>query len=256
MVEKLQHTTFADVDADLIQEYKSLNVLAPVAFLISLVSPVALLNVFIGCVVAFPAIVLSLTTISSINKNSDTQTGKNLAIAGLLISSFFVAMGMGWHFSRTSTLTDIAKKCADQFIKHIEKGELYSAHQLMLHRHERRHPNVPFELFYEKNPVAKKNKESIQSRYPLSQLIAIIDSTEESSPAGESRSNVSFKYVGVSEVFEEMEWEVVILRYEMNYTEQSQNKTLPFDIMIGRQQTAEGQAEWKIQSVTSPVESK
>jgi|GEM_PF-5270317 hypothetical protein len=255
-MEKAEQIAFSDADADLMQDYKSLNVIAVLAFLLSLVTPIALMNVFFGGFIAFPAIVLSLSSLSSINKNIDTQTGKSWAVAGLLIASFFASFGMARHFSRKSTLAGLAHNCAGEFLDHLKKGELYSAHQLMIHPHERRHPNVSFELFYEKNPAAKKSKESVQSRYPLSQIIAVIDSTKESTGQNESRGDVQFEYVGVTELFEELGWEVIILRFRMNYVEQTQNKTLPFDIMVGRQETKNGQAEWKIQSVTSPDEAR
>jgi hypothetical protein len=74
-------------------------------------------------------IVVAVAALLSIRRSSGALIGAPLAIAGLVLSTFFLGWGLAQHLGRQTILEQRAREMADVFLDLLQQGRLREAHQ-------------------------------------------------------------------------------------------------------------------------------
>jgi len=148
---------FSGDEADVVR-YRTVNLFAVVALGLGLISPIA----FAGPVlwpIPIAAVVAALLALRGIAHSEGHQSGRTLAIVGLLLGTFFCAAPPAWEIGRQSILIHRGQVFSDAWIELLkqENGGLEAAHQLTLSPKKRSVSTGPALLrYYECRPDLHK----------------------------------------------------------------------------------------------------
>ena len=127
-------------------EYRPISGFAIAAFVLSLISAIALANVLM-IFVPILAILLCGAALFSI-RNSQKVIGGNLAWAGIGVGCFVISLSLSQFYWLESSRWTTARRHADTWLKLIQEGEQEQAHQLTLAVNERQTPDQDLSVYY------------------------------------------------------------------------------------------------------------
>lgn len=130
-----------------LQTYRPLNRTALVAFLLSLLTPLAIVHPLLATV---PLVVGALALIA-LRTISVHQVGRTLAYLALAIGFVFLALGPTRHFTRHQKLHAEARRFAAEWLALLDAGQLQQAHQLTLPHVSRQAADISLDDYYQ-NP--------------------------------------------------------------------------------------------------------
>src|SRR5262245_27286585 len=110
-------------------QYRSISWTAILAFLLALLSAVAVVNLL--CLAfAVAAAGLSLFALQQISARPEVLSGRSLAMAALLLSVFIMVFAPARMAMRSWILQERGQELAVAFLDLLQQGKSYEAHQL------------------------------------------------------------------------------------------------------------------------------
>lgn len=240
--------------------------LSPFALISGVAGVLSLLAVFHPLLWVFPALAVlcSLFTLSWIRRWNDRVTGRGVAVVALMVSCFMLVYAPVRVVSRETTLKRTAKAHSDEWLKLVQSGRLYEAHQLHMSPDQREHHGRSWEVVYAPPPPPtgttggpesgrppQRELESMMATMmgpaadydrfyktePLSQLVAHREDAE-----------VQFKrFIRVRRSTQSQE--TVDLEYTLTVPSAEGRKVLPMFLHLTRTIYEPADAKWTIQRV-------
>lgn len=131
-----QDSRFSDVEIPQFEGYKPLSVLAIIAFVVALLSPMAAIGLLFWILPAV-SLVLSIVTMRSLSRPEATASGKGLAVTGFLLTILVVGYVGGRNHSRQQAIYDKARAHCQSWLQMLVDRKLITAHQLTFRVYER-----------------------------------------------------------------------------------------------------------------------
>ena len=120
---------FTGPEEEQLVRYRALHKLAVLALLLGLASALTLIHPLLLFIPAAGA-ACALVALRTIRANPEEWTGASFAIAGLVLSLFFLGWGVGWSYTRPARIARQTEEFARDWLKLVQQNELYAAHQL------------------------------------------------------------------------------------------------------------------------------
>jgi hypothetical protein len=228
-------------DVDLV-EYRTISPLAVVAFVLSLLTPVAFLS---SVLLLFPLIVVLVSGIAlwRIKSRAPVFLGKKLAGFALFLSlAVAVAAPCDWFVYRM-ILRREARAFGELFIDYVRRGEPQKAYQLTLAPGLRRSlDNVPLEEFSEKS--ARRALETFLGGDAVHAILTV-------------GKNAEVRYYDTESQGEEGTADQVFQSYAVTYSSEGETKTFFVGLVLERKSEPKvGRSFWYVTRQTAPVHPK
>lgn len=218
--------------------YRPINRCALLAFLLALLSPLALVSVLLWTA---PLVALVLAGIGwrQTARFPEAYSGARLAKIATALALLFLAAALTRHYSRQWWLFARARRNAEQVIELIRQGRGLDLHQLSLYQNERRPEGMPFEEYYRRMEM-KQMADGFLSAEPLKTLL-------------EHRQDGRFRFVRYHALYSTAKLDQVTLQYEFTWTGQSQQEeTIPVFIVLERSvNSVTGNVQWRLDGIQS-----
>jgi hypothetical protein len=157
--------------------YHSVSMLAGVALVLGLLSPLAFAHVLLwGLPIA--GVALSAIAIYRIDRSDGALIGRKAAVAGLAISLFCALAAATQTITRRLWLTHGARQVADRFLELLQAGDTRGAHRLFTGPQFRYPAGVDPETYYSENPEAAKDHDTFVKREIVNDLLSLGDRAE------------------------------------------------------------------------------
>jgi hypothetical protein len=226
-----------------VAEYPPVSRLAVLSLLLAIGACGAVFSPLLVCLAVAGALV-AVAALWSIARAERPPLGRKAAVAALLLSVLFGVWGTTWRMFRQETVYAQARQRADQWLQLVQTGRLQEAHQLHLAHENRQDPGADLKELYKNSRESRFDFESYFRGEPLRKIVE----------AGQRGQLRFVQYANlVTESFSGQKTDVVTLRYALDYTEESQSRTLDFLLLIARSVSRQGaEARWELRGVQTP----
>jgi hypothetical protein len=212
---------------------KTISRAALVALVLGLFSALTLVSLLLAFIPLL-TIVLGALSLRSIRASEGRVVGAWPAAIGVCMATFFLGWSVTQSFSRELTLEGHGRRFAEAWLALVAKGDLQQAHQMMVPAHNRILSAELRKEFYEKNPKALEELNTLFSRPPLNEFIAQGPAVpfRFDTPAGGDRTGYQDR---------------VVLKYLFD---RSDGSSQPLWITVRREyHVEEGHADWEIENI-------
>ena len=165
-MEKTLHTTNPELH---IGNYRSVSLLAVVAFLLGLLSPISLANPILW-MIPVGGLLCGILAFFRLKSKSDLLTGRPIAVIGTILSVFFGSCAVGTHVSNLWLLDRTSRAFATEWLQTVLDGELEKAHQAHLVFYQRQPEGTSLQEHYAHSPLDSPRLESFFDQPILQEL--------------------------------------------------------------------------------------
>ncbi len=183
---------FASEDMPELDDYRPVSILALVALLFSLLSPLVIFHIGLTAIPVFSF----LMAVAAIYQSRGVRqyVGTSAATIAVILSAFAITWSISYRVSREYSVVSNAKQFSAQWLELVKAEEIYQVYELSLHYGARHKKNMDLELLYTVEPAkedpvvfqrkldmgiidpsAKDRFESYFSKEPLKQICANIN---------------------------------------------------------------------------------
>lgn len=134
-------------DLPMVDEYRPFSLLAVIALLGGLASPLALVSTLLA-IVPLLTILIAVLTLRKIASSSEPVGGARLAVTGLCLAMLFLGWGVGHNAYHQVTVRSQARQFADDWLKILATGDKFRAHQLHVASEYRLDPQTEMKSAY------------------------------------------------------------------------------------------------------------
>jgi hypothetical protein len=221
---------FSEDDASL--EYQAVEPLAVVALLAGLLSPLAIVAALL-CVV--PLLGLTAAGIALLRIARDERRGRGLALAGLALSTFFLALPLARYASSQVLLARQGRLAADQFVAFLHEGSPEKAALLQMLPDYRPPLDDGLWSYYRNDAKAKEQLQAFVDKPAIRMLLALGD-----------RADVEFYKTNAALAGHRMA--LVNYVYTVTFTDDdNRKKTILFNVMLERKPTESSELNpWRV----------
>ena len=153
-------------------DYRPLSAMAIVAFLIALISPVALLFLDpLTWVLPLLGTVVAALAMRRISRPEMPLSGRRLAVLGLFLSLTMLVAAPTYYVSRIAWAKREAIDFADIWLEHLARGRSSAAHQMSVGARYRCPPGESLSMFYSQSKERVQERLKFNGRQPISTLL-------------------------------------------------------------------------------------
>jgi len=167
--------TWSGSEEERLSGYRSVSLLAVVALLLGLLSPVALVNAVLWAVPIL-GLIVAAAAYRAIVRAPDRMTGRGMALVAIGLCTLFLSLATAHSFSRTLWLRHEGRQFMDLWLELIRRQELQKAHQLHLPKPQRAGGNIPLANYYQNDERARQRLEAFVQQQPQQTLLAHAES--------------------------------------------------------------------------------
>ena len=214
-----------------LSQYRSVSWAAILALILGLGSALAVFNPLLVAV-AVAGTGSSLFALWQISARPDVLSGRNLALAALFLSVFFMVFAPTRLGIRSRVLQQRGQQLADAFLSLLKEGKAYEAHQLSNLKH--RNPTQPPDMNADPSKLTTEDLRGFEE----TQTIQMIKRVE---------NKFSFHLEAVEPTRSYTDMQVFIFRYRLVPDAGTGKKPFPIWIAVGRTvDRASGTPVWKV----------
>ena len=216
--------------------YSAVSRSAVLALLLGISSVLAPVYIFFW-VFPLATIAVAILALRGINRADANLTGRGLAVVGLLLALLFGSMAPARHYRRKAIVNQQAEQFAMRWFALLQKGSIYTAHQLLMDP-KRRLPSslIPFEE-YQNDVKLKDFLEQFLGEEPIKTMVAQKDQAT---------------YTLVSHVAQSRHLKVITIKqlYQVQFQQDGSTRTIPLKLSISCQyDKSSRQSYWTISDI-------
>jgi len=220
--------------------YRNPSLLAALTVLMALLSLMALSGTTLWFV-PWLTVLLGIVTLRSLAIHPE-KMGRRPVLAALALAIFLGTFGPARYYSRRVWLESKAKDYASQWLELVRKNQLDEAYQLHILRKNRIEKNLSFDEYYKETPGIKVDFNEFFDGDALRTLVM-------------HRKTAKIRYDGVYDFFPKLDFDLVALRYVVDYEQDGETRHLPLYVEIVRDGVAfQGAHDWFVGRVEVPLE--
>ena len=249
---------FTEEPEDTLENYRPINVVATIAFVVSLGSFLAVTDMFFLFIPVL-AIILSLIGYAIFWTSSRQLVGRRLCAIALCIGLFVTTWLVGYQGMRRWFIIRQAAPIAQEWIEYVRRGELYKAHQLTLPFMKRELAETDLEKHYTKldfqSGMSEAEQQLFKESAPMGKFKEFTSQEPLKTIIAEARQ-ADFELVR-TEVHRrsKKDQDIVAQVYRMNYQAKGNPQSLEFRVVLVRQDLGDYfQAHWYVGRVMFPSE--
>jgi hypothetical protein len=224
-----------DVPSDQEQDYRGVSRTAVVAFLVGLVSPLALVHP-LSWAIPWIGVPVAWQALRRIAAPNSVVSGRPIALIGLFLTVLFGAWAPTKYLVERNLVVRQSQQFADTWLRLVRGGHLQEAHRWMLAPYQRDAP-LPTREFYEQNVHLQEDLETEFTSEPANWIASQPESTT--------------RFVSAESVTGNEQDQTIVLRYILQ-SNRSDRDDVEFFVRV-QKSISGGETHWQLSSVyTSP----
>ena len=216
--------------------YRAVSGLAVLALLLGVSSVLAPVYI-VFWILPLATITVAIRAFRGINRVDSNLTGRGLAVTGLLLALLFGSMAPARHYKRKAAVNQQAEQFAMRWFALLQKGSVYTAHQLLMDPKRRLSTSlIPLEE-YQNDVKLKDMLEQFVGDEPIKTLVA---------------QKEQAIYTLASQVSQSSHLQVITIKqlYHAQFQQDGSTRTIPLKLSISCQyDKSSKQSYWTISDI-------